>query len=129
MEPKYGSFDNYKEVQMDLIEDIIKRTFRDEWLVAALPLTQEQVTAWRKHGQPLPEETWENLQDLNNRKGNNMSKEITSDDPLMCTYDKTLDCIADRVESKTGTNRSFRLRMPFAWIDYCNSQTQSVQAR
>lgn len=106
---------------MDQIKSEIKYFFRDEWLMTALALTHNQVTAWRKGNQPLPERAWEDLQSRMNRGGKNMSKQITSDDPLMCVYNKELDCIVDRVESKTGTYRTFRLRLPFAWIDYRNN--------
>lgn len=117
---------------MNQMKKELRRLFPDAWLMSALALTHDQVSAWKEDGQPLPERAWKRLQSLMSRGGHNMSKERTSDDPLMCTYDKTLDCMLDRVDSKTATDqidsRTFRVRMPFDWIDYRNNQMQSAKS-
>ena len=122
-----------KKVYMDQMEIEDRCLFPDAWLMSALALTHDQVSAWKEDGQPLPERAWEGLQFLMSRGGTNMSKDRTSDDPLRCTYSKTLDCMLDRVDSKTATDqigsRSFRVRMPFDWIDYRNNQMQSAKSR
>lgn len=118
---------------MDQMEIEVRCLFPDAWLMSALALTHDQVSAWKEDGQPLPERAWKGLQSLMSRGGNNTSKDYTSDDPLRCTYSKTLDCMLDRVDSKTATDqigsRSFRVRMPFDWIDCRNNQMRSTKSR